>query len=233
MKTRSSSTFAFTLIEIITAMAIIVILTGLVIQIFSSRSGPGMSRAQGEISMLSTACESYMADFGRYPTDRIPDGIIPGVTDKLKPKDQFIPTASEYVQANIFLYKELTGDKTGSGPDPDGKPEDGEPRYLKEFDTKMLKSDRNASNQITKVKYFQDPWGYPYGYSTAAAREEMLYQQELKKSGNKAVRPPADSSSGFNSASFDLWSTGGSRPSSQPSSNEKKELEWAKWTKNW
>ena len=229
MRTRPSSNAAFTLIEVITAMAIILILTGLVIQIsgYVTRKG-SIARAQGEIAALATACESYKAESGGYPMD-IQTGGAPGDTDKLKPKEHFIPTSSEYEKANIFLYKELTGDKIGNGSDPDGKPDDGEPRYLKEFDTKILKADRNASNQITKVKYFQDPWGYPYGYSTAAARVEMQYQQDLKTKGKNAVR---EASSGFNT-SFDLWSTGGSRPASQPSSNEKKELEWAKWAKNW
>jgi type II secretory pathway pseudopilin PulG len=231
MRTKPSSISAFTLIEIITAMAIILVLTGLVIQISGYVTSRGSrARAQGELAMLSTACESYKADSGGYPMDIQTGGTTPGVTDKLKPKEHFNPTATVYEEANLFLYKELTGDKKG---DPDGKPEPDEPRYLKEFDPKILKADRDSNKQITRVRYFQDPWGYPYGYSTAAAREEMLYQQELKKSGKGAVRPSADAIPGFNGATFDMWSTGGSRPASTPSGQEKKELEWAKWVKNW
>jgi len=150
------------------------------------------------------------------------------VTDKLKPKEHFVPTASVYEQANLFLYKELTGDKNA-----DGKPEQDEQRYLKEFDARIVKADKSSSGQITLVKYFQDPWGYPYGYSTAAAREEMLYRKDLSTKGASASRPSGDSIPGFNSTTYDMWSTGGSRPSSDPTDINKKQLEWAKWVKNW
>ena len=68
MKTRSSS--AFTLIETVTAMAIILILTGLVISISGYVQKKGsQARAQGEIAMLGAASESYKADNGDYPTN--------------------------------------------------------------------------------------------------------------------------------------------------------------------
>jgi prepilin-type N-terminal cleavage/methylation domain-containing protein len=234
MRTKPSS--AFTLIEVITAMAVILILTGLVIQISGYVTNRGSkARATSEMSLFSAACDSYKADNGAYPQDLKRGGLTSvGVTDELKPKEHFIPTAKEYEDANQFLYKELTGDKVGTnGKDPDGIPDKDEPRYLKEFDAKILKADRDKDNKITKVKYIQDPFGYPYGYSTAAARVEMLYQQDLRTKGNAAKRPGASDMPGFNSSSFDLWSTGGSKPTSQPSDDKKKELEWAKWIKNW
>lgn len=158
------------------------------------------------------------------------DGTAPGVTDRLKPKEHFNPIEAVYEESGLFLYKELTGDKKGV---PDGKPEPDEPRYLREFDPKILKADRDANKQITRVRYFQDPWGYPYGYSTAAAREEMLYQLDLKENGKSATPRRANLNAGFNSVSFDMWSTAGSRPASKPAGQEKMELEWAKWIKNW
>ena len=228
MRTRASRS-AFTLIEVITAMAVILILTGLVIQISGYVTTKGSkARANAEISLFIAACDSYKADMGNYPQDFSGGLDERGVTDKLKPKEDFIPTKNEYEDANLFLYKELTGDKNA-----DNKPGADEPKYLKEFDPKLLKADRDAENRIVKVKYIQDPFGYPYGYSTAAAREEMLYRRELKQKGAKVVRPSASEIPGFNTSSFDLWSTGGSRPSSQPSDQKSKELEWAKWIKNW
>jgi prepilin-type N-terminal cleavage/methylation domain-containing protein len=226
MRTKPSA--AFTLIEVVTAMAIILILTGLVIQLSGYVTMKGSkSRAEGELRMLQAGCENYKAETGAYPQD-LQAGLAPGVTDKLKPKEHFVPTASVYEQANLFLYKELTGDKNA-----DGKPEQDEQRYLKEFDARILKADKSSSGQITLVRYFQDPWGYPYGYSTAAAREEMLYRKDLSTKGSAATRPSGDSVPGFNSATYDMWSTGGSRPTSDPTDINKKQLEWAKWVKNW
>ena len=228
MRTRPSS--GFTLIEVITAMAVILILTGLVIQISGYVTNRGSkARATAEIAMLSTACESYKADAGAYPED------LGGaeVTNKLKPKKDFKPTKEEYELANRFLYRELSGDKLGTGDFPDGVPDKDEPRYLKEFDPKLLKTNKDSSGKITEVRFIQDPFGYPYGYSTAAARDERKYLQDLREKGSSARRPSAAEMDGFNSASFDLWSTGGSKPSSDPTDEKSKELEWAKWIKNW
>jgi prepilin-type N-terminal cleavage/methylation domain-containing protein len=229
MRKRPSSS-AFTLIEVITAMAVILILTGLVIQISGYVTTKGSkARATAEISMLTTAAESYKADVGGYPQDLSGGLATPGITDRLKPKEHFVPTSTEYEEASLFLYKELTGDKNG-----DGTPGDDEAKYLKEYDVKLLKAERDTENRITKVKYIQDPFGYPYGYSTAAAREEMLYNQKLKEKGGASTpRPSAAEMPGFNSASFDLWSTGGSKPTSEVTDLKKKELEWARWIKNW
>jgi type II secretory pathway pseudopilin PulG len=223
MRTRPS-TSAFTLIEIITAMAVIVTLTGLVLSISSLFMRDTSSRrALGEIAALSAACEGYKADHGAYPQERLPD-FRRGVTERLDPRQDFIPTKAKYEEAGMFLYRELTGDRKGkSGEVPDGIPDQNERCYLKDIDSKMVKMGE------TKV-YFQDPFGYAYGYSTAAALVEQKFQQELKANGASATRGEPE---GFNGASFDLWSTGGSRPGSDPTEQKKKELEWAKWIKNW
>jgi type II secretory pathway pseudopilin PulG len=232
MKTRPSS--AFTLIETITAMAIILVLTGLVISIsgYVTRKG-SQSRAQGEMAMLGAAAESYKADSGGYPRD-VESTEEESNTDRLSPKKHFIATSEEYEKASRFLYKQLTGDKEGEqkDSDPDGVPDDGEPRYLKEFDPKILKVKKDDNNKIVEVKFFQDPFGYSYGYSTAAAAKEQKFQAEVKKDP-KASRPTGDAMPGFNSASYDLWSTGGSKPGSNPTDAKAKDLEWAKWIKNW
>lgn len=231
MRTRPSSTAAFTLIEIITAISIIVILMALVIQISGYvQQRAFKARAEGEIKGLAMACEAYKADNGGYPMDIVSGGSALGVTDQLSPKENFNPSDPAYDASNLFLYKEITGDKTGAAGGPDGLPDVGEQRYLNGFDGKMLKVDRDANGKITNVRYFQDPWGYPYGYSTAAGHEEMIYQKNLKSSGASATRPTT--SRGFN-ATYDLWSTTGNKVTSAPSSDNDKQLQWAKWEKNW
>jgi prepilin-type N-terminal cleavage/methylation domain-containing protein len=235
---------AFTLIELITAMAVILVLTGLVLSIAGyANQKSNKIRTQGEIKMLETACETYKADFGSYPQDT-DTSAGPGApagggstskTDELSPKKHFIPTDEEYAEAGEFLYKELSGDKKGTGDDPDGIPDSDEKVYVKELDPRILKIDRdkNDRNKILKVHYFQDPWGNPFGYSTAALRDEQEFQAKLRKGDKDSKRQSGDELSGFNADSFDLWSTAGSKPRKNPSNPKDMELEWAKWIKNW
>ena len=233
MKFKSSSAPAFTLIETVTAMAVVIVLTGLVISIsgYVQKKG-GQSRASGEIAMLIAAAESYKAENGQYPRD-IEKTRADSKTDALSPKEHFIPTTELYEDASRYFYKELTGDKKGGvNNNPDGIPDEGEARYLREFDGRILKVNKDQNGKITEVKYLVDPFGYSYGYSTAAYAEEQAYLKKLREEG-RASRSTGDSVPGFNVSSFDLWSTGGSKPSGEPSDNKKKDAEWAKWVKNW
>jgi prepilin-type N-terminal cleavage/methylation domain-containing protein len=238
---RKPPTSAFTLLEMLTVLAIIVILAGLVLAVGGYvQKKSALSRASGEIAMLSSACESYKSDNGAYPRDIPTNGT--GVTDAISPKTDFIPTDVKYSNSSLFLYKELTGDKTANGKAgslPDGIPDEGEPRYMKEFESRILKATKNPTTKvITEVKYIQDPFGFPYAYSTAAAKDEQDYQtkvlQEPDPVKKKNIpRPTGTTLHGFNLGSFDLWSTGGSSVRSNPTSDTAKDLEWAKWVKNW
>jgi type II secretory pathway pseudopilin PulG len=231
MKTKRTS--AFTLIEIVTAMTVILILTGLVISIAGYVINKGnVTRARGELQMLDTAMKGYKADSGTYPQDMQPALASEGVTDKLKSRVHFIPIEKVYEDANIFLYKELTGDREGKGTDPDGIPEEGARIYWTDIQPQMLKVERDANKKIVRVRYIQDPWGYAYGYSTAALYEEQKYEKKLK-AGEKPDKLTGDASPGFNPESPDMWSTGNSRPTAQPTSPVEKEKLWAKWQKNW
>lgn len=227
---------AFTLIEMMTVIAVIVILTGLVLSLagYANRKG-ALARAEGEIHMLGAACESYKAENGNYPRD-VPDGGG-GVTDMLSPKQHFSPVLPLYTNASLFLYKQLSGDKTGGGSDlPDGIPDENEPRYFKELDKRILNTKKNPTTKaIIQVNYLQDPFGFSYGYSTVAARNEEDFQRRLKlASGNVTPeRIRNDVAGGFNAGSFDLWSTGGDNTPGNPGGEDKMGLKWAKWVKNW
>ena len=220
---RKSSAAAFTLLEMMTVIVIVVILTGLVLNIAGHVIQKGnRERARGEIKMLELACENYKADNGTFPRDIPATGT--SVTDVLSPKSHFDPNASNYKEASLFLYKELTGDKTGSSSSkPDGVPDEGEKRYLKEFDPRILGATRDkTTKKIIEVNGFQDPFGFPYGYSTAAAKAEEDFQRSLRTNPS-ATRPTGAAVPGFNSGSADLWSTaGGTTPGDVP-----------KWEKNW
>ena len=105
---------AFTLVELLTVLAIIVILTSLVVSVGGYvQKKSALSRAAGEISMLVTACESYKSDNGNFPRDT----TNAKSTDAISPKADFVPTSDvkgKYAASSLFLYKELSGDKTGS-----------------------------------------------------------------------------------------------------------------------
>ena len=229
---RKPPTSAFTLLEMLTVLAIIVILAGLVLSVGGYvHKKSALSRAEGEIAMLSSACESYKADNGNYPRE------IGASTDVIGPKQDFVATSAKYAASSLFLYKELTGDKTGSGKVPDGVPDDGQPQYMKDYEPRILNAKKDTSTKkITEVKFLQDPFGYSYAYSTYAAKDEEDYQKQLLNNPNnksKYTRPTGAMLHGFNPGSFDLWSTGGSVPKIAPSSPAAMDLEWAKWVKNW
>jgi prepilin-type N-terminal cleavage/methylation domain-containing protein len=234
---RKPSTSAFTLIEMLTVLVIIVILSGLVLNLagyVNNRSA--RARTEGEISMLLSACESYKADNGNYPRDT----STSSVTDTISPKLHFTPTATQYSASSLFLYEQLTGDLTTNGQantQPDGIPDDGVPRYMKEYDPRILNATKDPNTKaITAVNYLQDPFGFPYAYSTAAANDEQKYQTQLLRNPGLAssiTRPTGNALHGFNTGSFDLWSTGGSNPTSSPASTQAMQLQWAKWLKNW
>jgi prepilin-type N-terminal cleavage/methylation domain-containing protein len=233
---RKPATSAFTLLEMLTVLAIIVILAGLVLSVGGyAQKKSALSRAEGEKAMLMSACESYKSDNGNYPRDVPTSGT--SVTDAISPKQHFMPTATQYSDSSLFLYKELTGDKKGSTSKPDGIPEDGEQRYMKEFEPRILNAKKDpTSKAIIEVNYLQDPFGFPYAYSTAAAKDEQDYQTKLLRNPNAKgtiTRPTGSQLHGFNPGSFDIWSTGGSTPKSNPTSPDKMDLEWAKWVKNW
>ena len=236
---RKSPASAFTLIEMLTVLAIIVLLTGLVISVgvYVHRKG-ALARTAGEVKLLESACENYKADTGSYPRDT----EVNSVTDNLNPKVDFDPTTGTYAKSSLFLYKELTGDKsttgdadlggTSAGGPPNGIPDFGEPRYLKEFEPRILNAVKDkATGKITTVNFFQDAFGFSYAYSTAAAKDRQTYQTELLKDPSKAstLQPPTGAAlHGFNDGAFDLWSTGG-----KTMKDTTDDLTWAGWVKNW
>ena len=233
---RKSPASAFTLIEMLTVLAIIVILTSIVLGVAGSvQKRSALARAKGEIAMLGSACESYKSDNGNYPRDKPANANGTSVTDSISPKLHFIPTDAKYSASSLFLYKELTGDRTTNGKtgsQPDGITDDGAQRYMKEFDPRILNVKKDATTKaITQVNYLQDPFGFPYAYSTWAAKEEEDYQTKLLKNPttrNSFTRPTGNQLHGFNTSSFDLWSTGGSSKAEKT-----QDLTWAKWIKNW
>ena len=141
---------AFTLIELIVVIAIIIVLAGLILSTVGYVQKKGArSRAETEIAAMSAACESYKADNGIYPRDAT-------TSDVLDARISGNPT--NYQSASLYLYKQL------SGTNADRTPIAGAKSYFA-FKPNQL----SPSDQTLPVEFIRDPFGNSYGYSTIQA----------------------------------------------------------------
>jgi type II secretory pathway pseudopilin PulG len=195
---------AFTVLELLVVITIIVILAGLILATAGYVQKQGArSRAASEIASISAALESYKADNGIYPrgpatATTIGSTTIPAnITDTLDPRTSGNPATPTYSQASLYLYTQLSGDSTGSR-SASGK------SYMA-FKPNMLLP-RGGTGTVTAIS---DPFGYSYGYSTA-----------------QAANPGG--SAGYN-PTYDVWSTVGltTPPGGSPDTIT------PQWVKNW
>jgi prepilin-type N-terminal cleavage/methylation domain-containing protein len=146
---RAASLHAFTLIELLVVMAIIIVLAGLILATSGYVQNKGRrSRAEAEIAAISAALENYKADNGIYPSN--------GDTRALDARTMFNPSANQYRDASLFLYKELSGDQAGN------RFATAKPYFS--FKPNMLL----PKDQTLDVTAIADPFGNSYGYSTAS-----------------------------------------------------------------
>jgi prepilin-type N-terminal cleavage/methylation domain-containing protein len=186
----------FTLVEMITVVAVIVILAGLVISVSGLvTQQANKKRADGEIRTITNQLDSYKRDNGTYPRS--------DETDKLDPRVDVSPTSKKYIEANLIMYSAITGDFEPKD-EPDGKPDKDAKVYFT-FTRGQLNFTKDATGNPGRIRYVADPWGNPYGYSTAGAKLEEDYRKQVRKDP-KTARPT--SLQGYNST-FDLWSTAG------------------------
>ncbi len=142
---------AFTIMELLLVMTIILVLAGLILATSGYVQNKGKrSRTETEIAALSAALENYKADNGTYPID-----AVNGTTNTLDARTMVNPTAPQYTGASVFLYRELSGDLIGNRA-PTGK------SYFPFKPTMLLPKDQGAA-----VISVADPFGNSYGYSTA------------------------------------------------------------------
>src|SRR6059058_4893867 len=141
---------AFTLIELIVVVGIIIVLAGLVLSTVGyARKKGARARAETEIAAMSAACENYKADNGVYPSN--------SDTNALNAQTSVDPSA--YQAASLYLYNALFGATNGSR-----TPNSGARSYFV-FKPNML----FPADQTQNVQYIQDPFGNSYGYSTIQA----------------------------------------------------------------
>ncbi|MEY2482432.1 MAG: ral secretion pathway protein [Verrucomicrobiota bacterium] len=147
-----SASRAFTVVELLIVMAIILILAGLILATSSYVQKKGArSRAEAEIAAMSAALENYKADNGIYPND--------ADTNALKPNTKGDPTQSEYQKASLALYKLISGDADNDAS------RIAESKSYFSFKPNQL----SPQTQNVAVTSIRDPFGNSYGYSTVKA----------------------------------------------------------------
>ena len=207
---------AFTLIELVLVVGIIIVLAGLVLSTVGyARKKGARARAETEIAAMSAALENYKADNAVYPRDPTPNTS----TDALNARTMLDPgttNAALYGAASLVLYRALSGDRnldrTVTAADEnyniDGTaltpPLTQLPQSYLAFKPNMLSPAGGNGTVIATA----DPFANTYGYSTANQY---------------------DPNTGYN-PTFDLWSTAGVAPSPTPNPPATQQ---DLWIKNW
>lgn len=137
---------AFTLIELLTVVLIIIILAGLVISTAGYiQKKAARERATSEIAAMEAALESYKADNGIYPQNTNTDAVL----------------------GAKILYQALTGD----GNDQLGVSTNPQPSAGKYGDPGKTYMELNSKRMVnTNGYYVIDPWGSQYNYFTGTNR---------------------------------------------------------------
>jgi prepilin-type N-terminal cleavage/methylation domain-containing protein len=176
---RKNRLASFTLIELLTVMAIILILAAFMLFAASGlMTKAKRSRASNEIQAMSTALEGYKTDNGIYPTTNAATGFAMSSTTLLTntyAANDGSQSGGVYQTSSQLLYLNLSGQTNFTD-----NPASGVKVYMS--------FKRYQVGDAPTGSYVKDPWGYSYGYSTGNGTTLYPYNGNLF---------------------FDLWSTGG------------------------
>ena len=143
---------AFTIVELLIVIAIIVALAGLILATSGYVQKKGKrSRTEAEIAAISAALENYRADNGIYPSN-----------DETKTLDPATTNTNAYQAASSYLYSQLTGDD-------DADSTTAPPANARNYFGSALKPSMLGPSPPGPKTFLKDPFGNSYGYSTAKA----------------------------------------------------------------
>ena len=186
MTLRKNRVASFTLIELLTVMAVISILAAVTMAAFSGAwARAARSRASTEIQAMTTGLDAYKTDNGSYPATNfytsypMSGTLLTNSTAAPYFSTTLDGTSTAYITNSQVVYQALSGQTNFT-------------------DTTLgankayMSFKRNQVGDVTGGSYVKDPWGYSYGYSIGTT--------------NNAPTPSYPyNGTGF----FDLWSTGG------------------------
>jgi prepilin-type N-terminal cleavage/methylation domain-containing protein len=147
---------SFSLVELLTVMAIIAILAGLTIAAFAGVERTSLrSRATNEIRAMGSALESYKADNGSYPNP---------VSVTFTSTNVYLTAAPNlangiYQQSSALLYEQLSGYTNANYTYGTYTAPPGHIYYA--FASRQLGNNKTAAGGPVFV---QDPFGNSYGY---------------------------------------------------------------------
>jgi prepilin-type N-terminal cleavage/methylation domain-containing protein len=209
---------AFTLVELITVVSVIVILFGLVVGGYSyaDRSSK-RSRTEITIKAVRSGLEAYREKFGSYPEPINPDTSV-AIADK-----------SYIAGSGACLYQALTGDgfdqiKGASG---EGSPEsNGNLDDAEAVNVVMTDMPRELWINLDSLYFMADGFGHPLRYIKSAPTIAATSGQQP---------PPATT---INIGTYDIWSYGEdteniNATSLEASGSDSGNRMDAKWIKNW
>jgi general secretion pathway protein G len=174
---------AFTLIELMAVIVIIVILAGIVVNSMGYvNEKQARSKAKVQIDLLSKALEDYKMDMGSYPL----------TTDKTGTY-----TSSTGTGTSSILFKHLYWD---SDNDNSGVPGDTDQKiYLPELDPANNKLGWTSGTAGAALP-ITDPWGNQYCYRSATTGTGIV--ASTNPDGSVKTNPSTEN------PDFDIWSMG-------------------------
>lgn len=142
---------AFTLIELMAVITIIVILAGLVVGGMGFvQERQAKEKAKVQLSLIAKALEEYKLDNGTYP----PTGNKTGA---------FATSAGTTTSSILFDYLYWDSDRDTSG----GPGDTDQKIYIPELDPVTSKQQGWTTGTASKTTTIVDPWGNQYCYRTA------------------------------------------------------------------